>query len=103
MPKKRYVFREKRLNSNSNAAKKIIRSEMLSFFSAREYGTRTRLDAMKQDADAYNAGCSGRQSDYSKGAALVDAASLAIYDQDRMLGKIYGKKNVATWDMQWYN
>ena len=73
---------------------------MLSFFSAREYGTKTRLDAMKQDADSYNAGAYGRQSDYSKGAALVDAASLAIYDQDRMLGKIYGKKNVATWDMK---
>ena len=88
--------------STSKEAKEIIRKEMLSFFPAREYGTRTRFDAMKKDAEAYNGGygTKRRVSDYEKGAGLVDAASLAVYDQDRMLGKIYGKKNVAEWDME---
>ena len=91
-----------RISSNSREAKKIIRNEMLSFFPAREYGTRTRFDAMRKDANAYNGGEGPKRgvSNYKKGAALVDAASLAVYDQDRMLGKIYGKKNVANWDMQ---
>lgn len=90
---------KKRVSSNSAKAKKIIRDEMLSYFPAREYGTRTRLAAMKKDADAGHGGMhpSRRVSDYNKAAYLVDAAALAIYDQDRMLGKIYGKKNVKGW------
>ena len=93
-----------KIHSKSNKAKKIIRDEMLSYFPAREYGTRSRLDAMKKDADAGNAGLgypSGKNrknaSNYDKAAHLVDSASLAIWDQDRMLGKIYGKDNVKNW------
>ena len=91
---------ERKIHSNSKKAKGIIRREMLSYFSPKEYGTRSRLLAMKKDADAYNGGRRGRVSNYEKGAGLVDAASLAIYDQDRMLSKIYGKKKVLSWDME---
>lgn len=87
------------IHSNSKTAKNIIRSEMLSYFNPKEYGTRSRLAAMQQDANAYNAGRRGYVSDYHKGAGLVDAASLAIYDQDRMLSKIYGKDAVRNWSM----
>lgn len=53
----------KKISSISNKAKKIIRTEMLSYFPAKEYGVRTRLDAMKLDADAGNGGlgCEGRR------------------------------------------
>ena len=74
--------------------------EIKAYFPAREYGTRSCLDAMKKDADAYNCGSNRRQTNYNKGAGLVDAGCLACYynDQRVMLGKIYGKKNVENWD-----
>lgn len=84
--------------STTKKAKEIIRKEMLSYFPAREYGTRTNLDAMKKDADAYSYGRG--KSDWVKGKELVNAGSLACYysDQSKMLSKIYGKENVAKWD-----
>ena len=82
--------------SNSKKAKGIIRSEIRSYFKASEYGTRSSLDAMKKDANAYNCGDSPRvrHSNYQKGAGLVDGGYLVCYydDQKKMLRKIYGKK-----------
>ena len=91
-------MRKKRVNSNSKKSKSIIRSEMRGYFRAKDYGVRTSLDAMKMDADSYNAGGRGWHSDYAKGAALVDAGGLACYysDQRNMLRKIYGKQ-VDNW------
>lgn len=95
-------MKQKKASSTSKKAKGIIRSEMRNYFNAREYGTRSSLDAMKKDADAYNAGGIKRASNYQKGAALVDAGSMACYmnDQKVMLGKIYGKKKVQDWDVE---
>lgn len=72
---------------------------MLSYFPASEYGTKTRLQAMKKDADAGNGGRLGYTSDYNKGAYLVEAGCCAVYyaDQAKMLSKIYGKRNVDKW------
>lgn len=86
--------------SNSKKAKGIIRSEIKTYFNAREYGTRSSLDAMKKDADAYNCADAPRvrHSDYQKGAGLVDGGALACYydDQKKMLRRIYGK-SVDDW------
>ena len=86
--------------STTKEAKQVIRNEIKAYFNPREYGVRSTVDAMKKDAEAYNADRRGRVSDYEKGAALVDAGSLACYysDQKEMLGKIYGKDNVKNWD-----
>ena len=86
--------------STSAESKKIDRDEIKKYFNPRDYGTRSTVDAMKKDADAYNADRRGRVTDYEKGTALVDAGSLAGYhsDQSVMLGKIYGKANVDTWE-----
>ena len=83
--------------STTKKAKSIIRNEMLSYFPAREYGTKTRLDAMKRDADAYSYGKG--KSDWVKGKELVNAGCCACYydDQRKMLSKIYGKKTVDKW------
>lgn len=88
------------ISSTSKKAKGIIRSEIKAYFNPREYGTRSSIDAMKRDADAYNNGTNRWQSNYNKGAGLVDAGSLACYydDQRVMLGKIYGKEKVKNWD-----
>lgn len=84
--------------STTKKAKSIIRNEMLSYFPAREYGVRTRLDAMKKDADACSYG--KNKSDWGKGKELVNAGCCACYynDQRKMLSKIYGKKNVDKWN-----
>ena len=88
-----------KLRSNSKKAKKIIRDEIRVYFKPREYGVRSTVDAMKKDADAYNNGRRSWQSNYNKGAGLVDAGALACYydDQRVMLGKIYGRANVNKW------
>lgn len=84
--------------STTKKAKAIIRKEMLSYFPAREYCTKTNLDAMKSDAEAASVH-SKFSNDYVKGERLVDAWCLACsyYDQKKMLSKIYGKGNVAKW------
>jgi len=88
--------------STTKEAKKIIRDEITHYFDPSEYSkAETSLQAMKIDADNYNNGRphSIWQSDYSKGAGLVDAGCLACYysDQSKMLGEIYGKSNVERW------
>ena len=84
--------------STTKKARAIIRKEMLSYFPAREYGTKTNLDAMKKDADTYSYGRG--KSDWVKGKVLVNAGRLpcCYSDQSKMLSKIYGKENVAKWD-----
>ena len=86
--------------STTQEAKKVVREEIKKYFNPREYGVRSTVDAMKKDADAYNADRRGWASNYDKGAALVDAGSLACYhsDQSVMLGKIYGKEHIANWN-----
>lgn len=89
--------------STTKKAKTMIRNEMLSFFNPKEYiGAKTRLDAMRLDANAGNGGYgdSKRVSDYQKGAYLVDAGCLRCYYSDisQFLSKIYGKKNVEKWN-----
>lgn len=90
------------VRSTSNAAKKIVRDEIKAYFKPHEYGVRSTVDAMKKDADAYNADMPKRYkpSNYAKGAALVDGGSLACYydDQRKMLAKIYGKDKVKSWN-----
>lgn len=91
---------KKTIRSNSKKAKSIIRSEIRTYFKPKEYGTRSSVNAMRKDANAYNAGSNKKYlSDYTKGAALVDAGGLACYynDQKKMLRKIYGNK-VNSWN-----
>jgi hypothetical protein len=87
--------------STTREAKEIIRNEMLSHFNAKDYGVKNRLDAIKIDAkSAWYQGIP--DTDYHKGANLVQNGSFACYysDQKIMLGKIYGKENVDKWDGQ---
>lgn len=91
------------MSSNSARAKQISRGEIKDYFNPKEYRTKSSLDAMKLDAEAYNGGkVWGRgikPSDYTKGAALVDAGALACYYSQQlvMLRKIYGDR-VDDWD-----
>lgn len=90
------------INSNSTKAKNIVRAEIRNYYKPHEYGVRSTVDAVKKDADAYNNNRSAkvRQTNYQKGAGLVDAGCFACYHSQQrvMLGKIYGKKKVETWD-----
>lgn len=89
------------ISSNSKKAKNVIRAEIRTHYKPHEYGVRSTVDAVKKDADAYNNGDSHKRwhSNYTKGAALVDAGCFGSPRQQReMLGKIYGKKKVETWD-----
>lgn len=94
---------KKSVRSTSKAAKNIIRQEIRSsVYNPREYGGgKSTLDNMKKEADGYNCGDVKNRwhSDWQKGAGLVDAARFAVgVDQDKMLGKIYGKKKISEWD-----
>ena len=94
---------KKSVRSTSKTAKNIIRQEIRSsVYSPKNYGNgKSALDNMKKEADSYNCGDvkTRRHSDWQKGAGLVDAARFAIgVDQDKMLGKIYGKKKISEWD-----
>ena len=95
------AYKKSKMSSNSKKVKGIIRAEIRAYFPAKQYGVRSSLDAMKADAKAYNCGDSDlrKHNDYQQGAGLVDGGGLACYysDQAKMLSKIYGKKNVATW------
>lgn len=89
------------ISSNSTKAKQIIRKEIKDYYSPqRKGGGRSALDNMKADADSYNGGYIKKKgynpSDYTKGAALVDAACFAVWEQVDMLSKIYGEK-VKDW------
>lgn len=85
------------IKSTNNEAKRIIRSEITRYFSpAFKGGGKSALDNMQQTANTYSGGQG--LSDAGKGAALVDAACLAVGDQDKMLSKIYGAEKVKAWD-----
>lgn len=86
--------------STTKAAKQIIRKEMLSYFSARNYGVKSNLDAIHHQAEAtcrddyrYRGA-----SDWNKCKELVNSGFFACYyhDQMKMLSKIYGKQ-VESW------
>lgn len=83
--------------STTKKAKSLIRNEMLSFYNAKEYGVKTRLEAMSKDANSYSYGRG--KTDWVKGKELVNAGCFRCYysDQAEFLSKIYGKKNVAKW------
>ena len=89
--------------STTKKAKSIIRSEIKSYYGDdsenRTYG-KNFLKNMKQDADAYSYGRG--KSDWTKGKELVNAGCFACYygQQQKMLNKIYGKRNVDKWDGQ---
>lgn len=101
-PKNLQAKRSAPIRSNSTKAKNVIRAEIRNYYKPHEFGVRSTVDAVKKDADAYNNNRSTkvRQSNYQKGAGLVDAGCFAVYHSDQrvMLGKIYGKKKVETWD-----
>lgn len=83
------------MRSDNLKARRIIRGEIRSYFDPKEYtGARSSLDAMKQDAEAASVGIHAFDSNYAKGANLVQVGGLAIYydDQRKMLRKIYGNK-----------
>lgn len=81
--------------------KKIIRNEIKSYYGDdvqnRTYG-RDFLMNMKEDAESCSAG--RNTSDWNKGKELVNAGCFACYysQQQKMLSKIYGKRNVDKWD-----
>lgn len=85
--------------STTKKAKEIIRKEMLGYFSAKDYGVKSNLQAMKVQAD-FAADPRYDITDYRKARRLVDGGSLACYysDQSKTLAKIYGKENVEKWD-----
>jgi len=95
--------KKRTVKSTSKKAKEIIRSEIRAYYNPkRKGGGRSSLENMKKAANHYNGGYISRypKSDYTKGAALVDAAAFAIgrHNQAVMLDKIYGKDNVNNWD-----
>ncbi len=83
--------------STSNKAKYIIRNEIKSYdWNAKRL--KDQIDSFKTyDRNVFNG--------YSGGKKLVSGGSFACYysQTDDMLGKIYGKKNVAGWsnDKKW--
>lgn len=89
--------------STTKKAKSIIRNEIKSYYGDdsenRTYG-KNFLKNMKQDADSYSEGRG--KSDWIKGKELVNAGCFACYysQQQKMLNKIYGKRNVDKWDWQ---
>lgn len=87
--------------STTKEAKSIIRGEIKSYYSPSvKGGGKSALTNMKADADAYSYGCG--KSDWIKGKELVNAGCFACYysQQQKMLNKIYGKRNVDKWDGQ---
>lgn len=88
------------MQSNSKKARGIVRSEIRSHYSPNVVGSgRSTLANMKADAEsAYTPG-RDVNSDYGKGAKLVDRGAFASSrnDKRKMLGKIYGQKRVEEW------
>ena len=85
--------------STTKKAKSIIRSEIKGYYSpSMRGGGKSALANMKADADAYSYGRG--KSDWIKGKELVNAGCFACYysQQQKMLNKIYGKRNVDKWD-----
>ena len=92
---------KKSVRSTSKTAKNVIRNEIRDYYSPSTIGEgRSALENMKKDAEACNCNDNGWHSDYQKGAALVQNGQFAIMynDQRKVLSKIYGEKNVDSWD-----
>ena len=88
------------MHSNSKKAKGIIRNEIRAYYSPNaKGGGRSTLANMKADAEAAYWPGGVPNTDYHKGANLVDGGSFGCYydDQRKMLGKIYGRKKVKSW------
>ncbi|MDR0850769.1 MAG: hypothetical protein LBN07_04855 [Christensenellaceae bacterium] len=92
--------------STTKKARKIIRSEMNSYYSPKirpDYSGKSTIENMTTDGNAttgYHKRNNQHITPYHKATALVDGGSFACYysDQKQMLGKIYGKANVEKWD-----
>jgi hypothetical protein len=90
--------------STTVKAKKIIRSEIHGYYSPKnrpDYSGNTTAQNVALDAQSgWHNGIPN--TDYHKGANLVDSGCFACYynDQRKMLGQIYGKDNVEKWDGQ---
>lgn len=88
------------IRSNSKKAKEIIKSEIRNYYGNDpdnyKYG-KNYIKNMKEDAEA--ASLPKHYSDQAKGKHLVEIGNFAAYydDERKMLGKIYGKKNVEKW------
>jgi hypothetical protein len=82
--------------STTTKAKKIIRAEIKDHYAD---NGKQWLNAVKRDAEAAYDPHTPNTA-YHKGANLVQGGSFACYysDQKQMLGKIYGKENVAKWN-----
>ena len=75
--------------SNSNKAKRIIRSEIKSCYTKK--GLKDEVKGL--------IGWGGVYTPYQAGAKMVQGGCFGAYysDTDKMLSKIYGKRNVAKW------
>ena len=87
--------------STSKKAKSIIRNEIKHYYGRdcqKDYGVNSSIEAMRLDANACTRG--RNLSDWDRGRELAKAGNLAYatYSQRVMLSKIYGKKNVSTWN-----
>lgn len=85
-----------KINSNSNKAKRIIRSEIKSH----DWTKKSLKNQVGYFIDTTRKNRSyGVHTPYQGGLKLVDGGSFACYysQTDDMLGKIYGKRNVAKW------
>lgn len=91
--------------STTKEARQLIEREIIDRYYDGESKdiVRQALRSMKLDADSYNAdrNPSIQLSDYTKGAALVDAGCFRCYhsDQGEFLKKIYGN-SVENWEGQ---
>lgn len=87
--------------STTKKAKSIIRNEIKSYYGDdaqnRTYG-KDYIKNMHEDAEACSYGRG--KSDWTKGKELVNAGCFACYysQEQKMLNKIYGKRNVDKWD-----
>ena len=85
-----------KINSNSNIAKKIIRNEIKNY----DWNKKSLKSQINYFIDTTQRNPSyGIWTPYQGGQKLVEGGCFACYysQTDKMLGKIYGKKNVARW------
>lgn len=90
-----------KLRSTTKKAKNIIRSEMLSYYNPKDYGTRSKLSAIDMDVKAVKIPRYDH-TDYHSMKRLVRGGNFAIYNGDiaKMLQKIYGKETVSKLERQ---
>lgn len=65
--------------SNSKFVKDKIRKHILSQYNAKDYGVRTRIDALKMELNSVR---ESRDSDYNAGTRLVNGGRYNIYHAD---------------------